>query len=101
MKDYELQTPLISIPSRLKQSDSGAYRERLWEVGVVLVEQFLALERRMRVRKGIPTQRIRTHSVEHISESTDSSGLLDEWVTEDLVPLWVTVEVLQAQSPGQ
>ena len=42
-----------------------------------------------------------THPVEHISEPTDSSGLPDEWVTEDLIPLGITVEVLQNQAPSQ
>ena len=38
-----------------------------------------------------------THPIEHVGEPTDSSRLPDEWVTEDLVPLRVPVEVLRNQ----
>ena len=35
-----------------------------------------------------------TYPVEHISESSHRSGLFDQWVAKDLVPLGVTVKVL-------
>ena len=55
----------------------------------------------MCVREGTPTNTTSTHPVEHISEATNSPGLFDEWVTEDLVPLGIAVEVLRNRRPGQ
>ena len=67
----------------------------------VLIEQLLTLEGE-RVREGnhpaTSSSAASTHPVEHIGEPTNSSGLFDEWVAKDLVPLRVTVEVLRNRS---
>ena len=54
----------------------------------------ISYPRKVCVKRARPSSMASTYPVEHIGEPTNSPGLSDEWVTEDLVPLGITIEVL-------
>ena len=64
---------------------------------VVHADQFLTLDETGLGGAG-SSSATSTHPIEHISEPGNGSGLFDERVTKDLIPLGVTVEVLRNRS---
>ena len=73
----------------------GAYGKRLRKAGIILIEQLLTLEDEPESERAHTSNATTTHPIEHICDACNSPDLFDERVAEDLVPLGVTVEILE------
>ena len=77
----------------------GAYGKGLRKAHIIFIEQLLTLKDEPESGRAHTPSATTTHPVEHIGEARNSPDLLDERVAEDLVPLGVTVEILETGHP--